>query len=214
MNNILVISDIHAPYAHKNYLNHCKKIYKKHKCNKVVFIGDLVDNTALSFHDLNVDLPSVGDELRKALNQLQEWYKAFPDAVITMGNHDYRIARRALKSGLSTVFIKAFNEIIQSPKGWNFVDQIIIDNVLYRHGDINAYKKCQLEHMSVVSGHLHTLAGIEYYTNNNHTIFGMQVGAGIDDSSLAFAYSKGMSKRSVLACGVVIGGKQGIIELM
>lgn len=214
MNNILIVSDIHAPYTHKNYLNHCKKIYKKYKCNKVVFIGDLVDNTALSYHDLNMDLPSVGDELQKALDQLQAWYKTFPTAIVTLGNHDLRIAKRALKSGLSTVFIKAFNEIIQAPKGWKFVDQIIIDKVLYRHGDIDAYKKCQQEHMSVVSGHHHTKAGIEYYTNNNHTIFGMHTGAGIDDSSLAFAYAKGMSKRSVLACGVVIDGKQGILELM
>ena len=42
--NILVIGDLHSPFIRKGYLEHCQKIYDKYNCNKVIFIGDIVDN--------------------------------------------------------------------------------------------------------------------------------------------------------------------------
>ena len=41
---ILVIGDLHEPFCLDGYLAHCKAIYAKHNCNKVIFIGDVIDN--------------------------------------------------------------------------------------------------------------------------------------------------------------------------
>ena len=42
--NILVIGDFHEPFSLDGYLEHCVEMYNKHNCNKVVFIGDIIDN--------------------------------------------------------------------------------------------------------------------------------------------------------------------------
>ena len=43
-NRILVIGDLHAPFDLDGYFEHCKEVYAKYNCNKVVFIGDVIGN--------------------------------------------------------------------------------------------------------------------------------------------------------------------------
>ena len=43
-NRVLVIGDNHEPFCLEGYLEFCKKVYAEHNCNKVVFIGDIIDN--------------------------------------------------------------------------------------------------------------------------------------------------------------------------
>ena len=61
--SILVISDLHIPYHHRDSFEFLKALKKKYKPDLVVNIGDEIDCHALSFHDSNPDLPSAGDEL-------------------------------------------------------------------------------------------------------------------------------------------------------
>jgi len=60
--------------------------------------------------------------------------------------------------------------------------------------------------MSVVLGHNHTAGGVKWFVNPHRRIFGMDVGCGIDDTSMAFAYGRHMKQRSVLSAGVVLDG--------
>ena len=62
--SILIISDTHIPYHHKDLFPFLKAIKKLYKPTKIVHIGDEVDKHALSFHDSDPDLPSAGDELK------------------------------------------------------------------------------------------------------------------------------------------------------
>lgn len=213
--NILVVGDIHAPFEHKDYLDFNKDLYKRYQCNKVIMIGDLIDFAAISYHDHDPDMLSPGDELDTAIAHLQPWYKAFPHATVCLGNHDLRLAKRCFKSGVSKRWIRDYGEVIGSP-GWVFVDEITINKVLYTHGSTgDAYKRCQQERISVVQGHYHTKAGIEYYAARGGTIFGCQTGCGIDDNALAFAYAKQNAKKSILASAVVLNqGKLPIVELL
>ena len=41
---VLVIGDIHLPFERKDYLQFCKDTYKEYQCNRVVFIGDIIDS--------------------------------------------------------------------------------------------------------------------------------------------------------------------------
>ena len=65
--SILVISDTHIPYHHKDLIPFLAAIKKFYKPDRVVHIGDELDKHALSFHDSDPDLPSAGDELKISL---------------------------------------------------------------------------------------------------------------------------------------------------
>ena len=53
---ILVISDMHIPYHHKDAIKFLKEIKKEFKPDTVVNIGDSLDFHAISMHDSNPDL--------------------------------------------------------------------------------------------------------------------------------------------------------------
>ena len=67
---VLVIPDLHAPFIKTGFLEFCKDINDKYGCNKVVFIGDLLDNHYTSYHESDPDGKSAGDELDIALMKL------------------------------------------------------------------------------------------------------------------------------------------------
>jgi len=210
---VLVIGDLHEPFCLESYLTFCKKVYKKYDCNQVVFIGDVIDNHYSSYHETDADGLGGGDELEMAINRLQRWYKAFPKAHVTIGNHDRIIARKAQTGGIPKRWIREYSEVLDTPR-WKFVERVVIDGVQYIHGEGGtARTKSKADMMSTVQGHLHTQCYTDWAVGMNFRIFGMQVGCGIDHESYAMAYAKA-GKKPAIGCGVVIGGKVAINELM
>ena len=209
MSKVLVIGDIHEPFCLDGYLQHCKNIYKDFNCNKVVFIGDIIDSHYSSFHSTDPDGMSAKDELNLSIKKLRKWHKAFPKATVIIGNHDRIVARKALANGISAKWIKEYKDVLEVPT-WNFKTDETIDNVLYVHGEgATAFTKAKTLFQSVVAGHTHTKCYIEYINN----IFGMQVGCGVDKDSYAMAYAKNYAPPQI-ACGVVIDGKLPILIKM
>ena len=209
-NRVLVIGDIHEPCARDGYLEFCKDIERKHKTNKTVFVGDIVDWHGISFHARTAEAPGVLDEYYLAHGCIQDWYKAFPKATVTIGNHDDRIRRVAESVNIPSKFIRNDNEIWGTPN-WDWVDNVIIDDVYYMHGIGHsgthpAYNAARQMCMSVCMGHVHSTAGIKWMASPQKRWFGMDVGCGVDDKKYAFAYGKNNKKKSVLGCGVVIDG--------
>jgi len=210
---VLVIGDLHEPFCLDSYLKHCKEVYSKHNCNRVVFIGDVIDNHYSSYHETNADGLGGGDELDIAIKRLKRWYKAFPNADVTIGNHDRIISRKAQTGGIPKRWIRNYSEVLNTPK-WNFTERVVIDNVQYVHGEGGtARTKSKADMMSTVQGHLHTQCYTEWSVGAKFRIFGMQVGCGIDHESYAMAYAKA-GKKPAIGCGVVIGGHTAINELM
>ena len=210
---VLIIGDIHEPFTLKGYLKHCKDTYAKYNCNKVVFIGDVIDNHYTSYHETDADGLGGLDELEIAIKGLRKWYDAFPDADILIGNHDRMIMRKAQTSNIPSKWIKSYKDVLEVPK-WNFIDRKIIDNVQYVHGEGGtAHTKCRADMMSTVQGHLHTQCYVQHFVGQNYKVFGMQVGCGIDHDSYAMGYAK-RGKKPAIACGVVINGTIAINELM
>ena len=209
MSKVLVIGDIHEPFCLDGYLQHCKNIYKDFNCNKVVFIGDIIDSHYSSFHSTDPDGMSAKDELNLSIKKLRKWHKAFPKATVIIGNHDRIVARKALANGISAKWIKEYKDVLEVPT-WNFKTDETIDNVLYVHGEgATAFTKAKTLFQSVVAGHTHTKCYIEYMNN----IFGMQVGCGVDKDSYAMAYAKNYAPPQI-ACGVVLDGKLPILIKM
>lgn len=211
--NVLVIGDLHLPFCLEGYLEHCIEMYKLYRCNEVVFIGDIIDNHASSYHETDPDGMNAGQELSLAISQIQKWYEAFPKATIVIGNHDRLIMRKAYSSGLSRHWIRDYSEVLQVPN-WKFQESIEIDGVLYIHGEGGtARTKMKNDLQSVVQGHLHTQCYIEWSVGAKFKIFGMQVGCGIDHTVYAMAYAKA-GKKPAIACGVVLEGTTPINLLM
>jgi len=102
-NRVLVIGDIHLPFERKGYLEFCKEQYALYNCNKVVFIGDIIDSHYSSFHATDPDGMGGGDELALCIERIKAWYKAFPNAYVTIGNHDAIIMRKAFDSGVPKI---------------------------------------------------------------------------------------------------------------
>ena len=209
MSKVLIIGDIHEPFCLDGYLQHCKNQYNLFNCNKVVFIGDIIDSHYSSFHSTDPDGMSAKDELNLSIKKLRKWHKAFPKATVIIGNHDRIVARKALANGISAKWIKEYKDVLEVPT-WNFKTDETIDNVLYVHGEgATAFTKAKTLFQSVVAGHTHTKCYIEYMNN----IFGMQVGCGVDKDSYAMAYAKNYAPPQI-ACGVVIDGKLPILIKM
>lgn len=206
----LTIGDIHSPYSRKGYLQFCVDIYKKYNCNSVLFIGDVVDLHSISFYPKHPDLPNASKEYELASQEIKKWYKAFPKAKVCIGNHDARPLRLAQSVNIPDKMLKDFSDIWTTPN-WLWDWEFIIDGVCYIHGtdcggEYPAFNKTKNTGMSYVLGHTHCNAGIKWLTSPKSRIFGMDVGCGINDNSMAFAYAKFTRRRSIMSCGVVIDG--------
>jgi len=207
---VLVIGDIHCPWERRGYLQFCQDLYYQWDCNKVVFIGDVVDLHAISFHQREPGSPGPLQEYEFAKQHVKKWYKAFPNAMVTVGNHDERVVRRAKSVDIPDIFIKKHKDVWDTPD-WKWVDDCIVDDVFYYHGAgqggeypaANAVRKLL---MSVVMGHNHTASGIKHYVNPMRRIFACDTGAGCDDKALAMAYAKPNKRKSVMSAAVIIDG--------
>ena len=209
---ILVIGDIHAPFTLDGYLEFCEEMYARYNCNQVIFIGDIIDNHYASFHATDPDGMGGGDELDVAIEHVKMWSNAFPVADVCIGNHDRIIMRKAFDSQIPSRWIKSYNEVLGT--NWNWVEQIVYDDVQYIHGEGGtARTKSKNDMMSTVQGHIHTQAYVEWSVGKMFKIFGMQVGCGIDSKSYAAAYAKNFKKQAI-GCGVVIGGHTAINCMM
>jgi hypothetical protein len=205
-NRVLCIGDLHEPFCLDGYLEFCIKTYAENNCNRVVFIGDLVDNHYSSYHETDSDALGGLDELEYAIKKLSRWYKAFPEADVTLGNHDRIIIRKAQTSNIPSKWIKEFKDVLETPN-WRFVTDVYIDGVRYVHGDKSSAAKtaAKRDMVSTVSGHFHTQMYVEWFFGKYAALFGMQVGCGIDSSSYAMGYMQG-GKKEAIGCGIIIGG--------
>jgi len=214
LSNVLAIGDLHEPFTLPGYLEFCIRIYKKYKCDKVVFIGDIIDNHYSSFHDTNPDGHSAGLELKLAKDQIKLWYEAFPYARVCIGNHDLIPERKNFNAGNSSMWLKSISEVLETPN-WDYAEYHTIDNVMYVHGTARkARQRMKQDLISLVQGHYHSESYIEYIAGSRYLLFCMQLGAGLDKDSYAAAYGRHFSKPHI-NCGVVLeGGRLPILEYM
>jgi hypothetical protein len=155
-----------------------------------------------------------GDELDLTVSKIAKWYKAFPDAHVTLGNHDRIIVRKAQTGQVPQKWIKDFKDVLGTPK-WKFVTDVIINDVRYVHGDKSGKPNMSAKRdmISTVSGHYHTDFYINWYFGKTRAIFGMAVGCGIDSKSYAMAYMAG-GRKEAIGCGVVLNGDTPITVKM
>ena len=211
--NILVIGDLHEPFCLDGYLEFCIEQYKTYNCNQVIFIGDILDNHAFSYHEPDPDGMSAGMELQESIKKVSKWYEAFPYADVCIGNHDRLAARKSFTGGIPKAWLKTYNEVLGTPN-WNWVESIVYDNVLYEHGEGGQAKtKAKNNLMSSVCGHTHTEAYSIWYVGKRYRIFATQVGCGVDSKTYAAAYAKNFKKQAI-GCAVILNNGTLPINLL
>lgn len=216
---ILVISDYHAPYNHPDAAKFLAAVKAKYKPTHVVGIGDETDYHAMSFHKSNPDLPSAGDELKKAIKELKVLYHLFPNVTVVESNHGSMILRKGLDSGLPASVFRSYNEVLQAPKGWNWVFDVVIKTplgpVYFCHGKSGTAGRLASQYgMSCVQGHYHERAQIHYISTPERLMFDMHVGCLADDRSLALGYNKINPKRPIVSIGIIVNGIPQLVPMI
>ena len=215
MSTVLIIGDTHAPCMRKGYIGFLKRTADEWQPDRIVHIGDLVDNCAYSYHDKNPKLKNPEREYKNALQQVRRLTDAFPEADLLIGNHDALIERVPTTAGLDSAVLKPFGDFWNLPKGWTVHDRysdLIIEGVQYMHGDKYgggihaAFNNAKSQFRSVVQGHLHANLGVQFTANNTSRVFGMCVGCGVDHRKLAMEYGVVYKRKPILGCGIVRDG--------
>ena len=216
---VLVISDLHIPYHHKDSFAFLKEVKKVFKPDTVINIGDLLDFHAISMHDSDPDLPSPGNELSIARQYIRELESVFPDVTEVHSNHSSLVYRRAIKYGMSAQFLRPYGEFLGTKK-WKWVDDLTLElsngkRVYFTHGkSADVIKVSQTMGMNAVQGHFHTKFNIQYWANPDDLYWGMAVGCLINQKSMAFAYARNFNARFVLGCGIIIDGIPRLLPMV
>lgn len=216
---ILVISDMHCPYQHPDTAAFLKACKKKYRPDSVVCIGDEIDYHALSYHESNPDLDSAGKELDKAISSLRAIYKLFPKCTVIESNHGSMVLRKAVTAGIPSKALKSYNDILDAPRGWRWVFDIILQTplgpVYFCHGKSASPGKLASQYgMSTVQGHFHEKAQINYISTPERLMFDAHTGCLADDKSMALGYNKVNPKRPIVSILVIIGGIPQIIPMV
>lgn len=218
--SILVISDLHFPYSHKDTFKFLDAIKKKYKPDKVVLIGDEVDYHAISFHASDPDLMSPGAELSAAIGDMKKLYRMFPEATVVDSNHGSLVYRKQKFHGLPRDVFKSYNEILEAPAKWKWCYDLTLkmndgNEVYFHHGKTSSVGKLSKNvSMSCVQGHYHSRFEIFYWANPTGLFFDMRIGCLIDDQSMAFHYNKTTLDRPIIGTGVIVDGQPKLIPMI
>jgi hypothetical protein len=152
----------------------------RYEPTRVICLGDELDKHAMSFHDSDPDLPSAGDELKKALPTIKEVEKLFPVMDLIDSNHGSLLYRKAKHHGIPRHYLRNYNEVLEVGEGWKWHFDLTLtlpddQKVYVHHGKgANALRVAQLMGMSYVAGHYHESFGVQYCSTPASLIWAMQ----------------------------------------
>lgn len=217
---ILLISDMHVPYHHKDSLAFLQYLKVKYKPTRVICLGDLEDKHALSYHDSDPDLPSAGDELSKALPVIAKLHDMFPVMSILDSNHGSLVYRKAKTHGIPRSYIKPYNQLLGVGDGWTWHNDLVIKlpdgNSCYLHHGKAARGLILTQQMGMcsVQGHFHFSFSVEYHGTPIALNWAMQAGCLIDYKSYAFSYANVNIKRAIIGTGLIIDSQPVLVPLL
>lgn len=210
MDNTLFISDPHIPYEHPDSFRFLMEVYDAYDCTQAMSVGDLADNHAPSFHEIEYGVLSAEDEFLQTRDKMQELEDMFGNINVSLGNHCIMGARKAKQAGIPLDFLKSYNTLYGVEFTWRdnfwFPVRDEKDMCLMIHTSSASVLNIARTHShNLIQGHHHSVFGIEYFSDKLKLRWAMSVGCLIDPNHPAFNYAKGAtSKRPILGCGVVL----------
>jgi predicted phosphodiesterase len=196
-NKVLILPDLHAPWIDWKAVEQAYQWSKRHKPDLIVQLGDITDQKIWSRWQKDVDDASPSDEFIAAEKALKRLHKMFPKMTILRGNHDTRIASKAIEAGVPAQMFKDIDQVFNF-KGWTWIPQnskfqikTVRGPVLFVHGDEQGgtiAAKSRILGLSIIQGHTHKVS-ITYTTTLNGTVFGAEMGCLMDVNSKAAKYA-------------------------
>lgn len=220
---VLAVPDPQCPAMRPDFPDFLSDQKRAWKPDKIVIMGDLVDNHCINYHEKSPNADSGRDEIAKTRDQIKTLEKVLGTADVLIGNHDALPQRKAMTLGIPQDYMKQPWEVWETNK-FKWLPRYLkheIDGVIYAHGDFGsrrgaanpAFQNAKDWWKSVVQGHWHANFEIKYEANEKALIWGMQVGCGMDHDHYASEYGKQLSKKPILGCGIVYD-KSPILEAM
>lgn len=202
---VLIISDLHFPFAHQDWHPFLKAIKEQYKPELIINVGDEADGHGISFHDSDSAIMNPDKELEKAIDDILLLKTLFPKMYLCESNHGSLIYRRLKHQGIPVRHLLPLSELYNTPQwSWHFeiMLETFIGDTLIVHGKTGAYNKLALEQgCNATQGHFHQKAEITWQQSSTQARFNMLVGCLIDAEALAFAYGKNFSKRPMMCVG-------------
>lgn len=222
---VLVFSDVHAPFQHKDALDFLRDTYVRYNCKSVVCAGDLRDTHRGSRHTPEVDAMNAVEEYEEYLKFAGKLMKLFPKGNFVGGNHDFIVHRQLKELGIPTNVLKKPNELLGLTNKWVVHDHYYViafgekNKVLVEHGmgssGMNgAINMALAKRISYVQGHTHSYGGVTYRQNHDSCLFGLNTGCLCDKDSYAQRYGKYNKFNGTTGCGVVFSATDAIFEKM
>lgn len=216
---ILFISDLHAPYNHKDAVSFLAHLNDKYKPTRIISLGDECDKHQLSYHEHSPDLLSAKDELTAAKKVIGELHSLFPEMDVLDSNHGSLVYRKSHTHGIPKEYIRSYNEVLGVSDKWKWHPDMLItlpdgEDVYLHHGkSVDAIKVSQQYGCSHVCGHYHESFSIKYWSTPTGVHFAVNSGCLIDRKSLAFAYANNNMKRPMIGTSLIIDSKP-VLETM
>lgn len=205
------LGDIHAPFDDPRYRDFVFESFHKYKVDKQVAVGDVVDNSALSYHESDPELFGAKEELERAKASLRLYHDEYPKMVVCLGNHDRLHKRKATTAGLPGDWIRPIAEVLGLP-GWEFVVEFETSKFIVGHGDDGANMKNKIiGGKSYWQGHYHSKSSLTWYEGGS--VYAAQLGFGGDKKSRAFQYAGKGAKRNINSLGMLIEGDPMILVM-
>lgn len=217
---IITISDLHIPYQHRDALAFVaaikKKYWTKAKTKKVIFGGDELTWSAISYHEKDPTLYNSEQEYLQSLRDIKKWHKLFPKALVLESNHGSLVYRRQKTHGLPPGVFKSYNDILEIPaKDWQWVPQVTVDGIVFCHGKSNdVLKLSKAMGKSLVQFHYHEKMCVQYWDAGSDVKFAAQAGCLIDDTSAEFDYNKLNMLKPLIGTLVIYKGEPKLYRMI
>lgn len=208
---VLIIPDLQAPAHHPDAIPFLKEVEARYKPEHRICIGDEKDFCWLSDYAKQVEADNPEAEANAGKVFLRDLYAAFPHVWALHSNHvQGRIEKARMRARMPRWMIRDLEDILDAPLTWQWCDEIIIDDVLIRHGHKDGVnlKKTILEdiparfgrHYSLVIGHHHSRfgQGCPDLTIGGNVYWGAFTGCLVDPTHPFFSYSRGNERLGTL----------------
>ena len=219
-NIILAYSCLHFPFQHKDAIDFLAYINKEYKPDRVIDLGDTLDQYNFSRYPKDPSGLSISSEMKKSRKCVAELGKLFPKVDVMSSNHCERLYSKATSGGIPREFIKPYKELIGAPDGWKWHTDLTLtvdktrEKIYFCHErSSNPLALAKSIGMNVVHGHLHASQGVQYFANPLRQLFAVTTGCLISDEGAPFKYNKSNLFRPICGAVVIVDGDPIILRL-
>jgi predicted phosphodiesterase len=207
------LPDLHFPFSNWEVIEWIFGLFQDNNVGKIIQLGDLQDQCVWSRFGKDGDFDSPAAEWHRSKKDMIRLHEMFPDMTILTGNHDTRIAAKALEAGVPSDLIKGLDEVFNFD-GWEWIVDptlpYIYDGIAYAHGDnlnqtVNAALMAEKLGMSVMTGHTHKLR-LAWSESSIRQVWGATAGCAVDTSTYGMRYAKKCADKVNLGCAIVDHG--------